>query len=97
MPDCISSAMKRQISECLFSQGAREVFLFGSHFNGTAAESSDIDIGVKGLPPDRILKSVSMLERIAERDVDLVDFDYSTDFFEHLCRTKKITCIGRRS
>ena len=37
-------------------------FFFGSHVTGRVAEHSDIDIGVKGLPPYRFLSVYARLD-----------------------------------
>jgi predicted nucleotidyltransferase len=63
------------IGALLAARGARRAWLFGSLAWGRGYEpSSDIDIAVEGIPPDRILRVGCDLEaRCRDFEVDLVD------------------------
>jgi len=70
----------------LTSEGAREVYIFGSMASGTARESSDVDLAVTGLPPDRFFSTMARLANLFDRSVDLVDLDDTSPFTEYLKR-----------
>ncbi len=48
---------------------------FGSSARGTASRSSDLDIGVEGVPPSRLPALAVSLSRLAGRDVDLIQLE----------------------
>jgi predicted nucleotidyltransferase len=73
--------------------GCAEVYLFGSLVTGNIHESSDIDLGIKGLPPEEFFKTYSKLYLNLSHKVDLVDFDDKQDFhalLERFAEVKKI-------
>jgi predicted nucleotidyltransferase len=84
----------RKASNLLKSEGCKAVYLFGSMITGKIHESSDIDIGIKGLPPENFFKVYSKLYRNLENEVDLVDFDEENQFFSILEKHGEIIEIG---
>ena len=58
----LNEKMASAISDVLSKMGCTESYIFGSHVTGGADESSDIDIGIKGLPPQNFFATHSMLE-----------------------------------
>ena len=74
--------------------GCSEIFLFGSQAKGCANLDSDVDFGVKGLPPRLFFRTHSDLEEILKMPVDLVDFDFQRDFYELLNRIGELKKIG---
>lgn len=74
--------------------GCTSVYLFGSQARGTASESSDIDLGVRGLPPSSFFRTHLRLENELGMKVDLVDFDYQRGFFELLQSVGELRQIG---
>ncbi len=68
----------------LKSEGCRAVYLFGSLVTGTYHENSDIDIGIKGLQPEKFLRVYSKLDDKLSNEVDLVDFDVNNKFYNLL-------------
>lgn len=92
----ISSELN-DISNFLLESGAQKVYLFGSHLNGKANASSDIDIGVKGLDGKKYFSVWNKVDSLCERTVDLVDFDDSADFFDFLVKTNSIELIGEKN
>ena len=68
----------------LKDEGCKTVFLFGSLVTGKIHANSDIDIGIKGLPPEKFFKVYSKLYMNLDNDFHLVDFDGDTDFFSLL-------------
>ncbi|MBR0031994.1 MAG: nucleotidyltransferase domain-containing protein [Treponema sp.] len=88
---------KNQLStvvNLLKNAGCTEVFLFGSQATGRAHADSDIDLGVKGLPPNLFYRMCWKLEDALDMPVDLVDFDFQTDFYELLQRIGELKKIG---
>ena len=74
----LSQEMTEKISTVLFNMGCTESYIFGSQINGTADDYSDIDIGIKGLAPQNFFATHSMLEDVAGKNIDLIDFDEKT-------------------
>lgn len=81
-------------SKILKDAGSSEVYLFGSQAKGIATENSDVDLGVKGLPPTSFYRMHWELEDALNMKVDLVDFDFQKDFFELLSRIGELKKIG---
>jgi predicted nucleotidyltransferase len=78
----------------LKNEGVKKIYLFGSMVTGKIHAFSDIDIGIKGLPPERFLRVYSYLSDNIGVKFDLVDFDFSTDFFDLLKRLDEVKEIG---
>jgi len=57
----------------LKSEGCESVFLFGSMVTGKIHQNSDIDIGIKGLPPGNFFRVYAQLDNNLSNEVDLVD------------------------
>lgn len=47
-------AWAREVAPALLAAGARRVILFGSVVDAVTTESSDLDLAVEGLPPERL-------------------------------------------
>lgn len=86
--------MTTAISTLLTENGCTESYIFGSHVTGGADEKSDIDIGIKGLPPQKFFAVHSMLEDATGKTVDLIDFDEKPKFFELLNGLGELKKIG---
>jgi predicted nucleotidyltransferase len=85
----MSDALREQIAkaaEALKRASAREVYLFGSTAAGQPREDSDIDMAVRGLPPERFLEAMGTAGRILRRPADLVDLDEANPFTEYLTK-----------
>ena len=80
--------------EILKNKGCKNVYLFGSLVTGKAHEGSDIDIGIKGLPPEIYLKAYSGLSDTLNNEFDLVDFDFNHDLFSLLEKLNEVVEIG---
>jgi len=59
----------------LKNEGCQSVYLFGSLVTGKIHQNSDIDIGIKGLPPEKFIRVYAKLDNNLTNAVDLVDFD----------------------
>ncbi|HVG11226.1 MAG TPA: nucleotidyltransferase domain-containing protein [Thermoanaerobaculia bacterium] len=68
----------------LKSEGAREVYVFGSVATGTSRKGSDVDLAVSGLPPASFYPALARLGDLFDRPVDLVDLDRADPFTTHL-------------
>ena len=90
----LTSEMTTKILNVLFSFGCSETYIFGSYVNGNADEYSDIDIGIRGLPPQKFFAAHSMLEDATGKTVDLVDFDEKPQFFALLQNLGELKKIG---
>jgi len=90
----LTKQMTAKITKLLLEMGCVEIYLFGSQLNGTADEYSDIDIGIKGLPPQKFFATHSMLEDATGKTVDLIDFDEKPQFFALLQNLGELRKIG---
>ena len=90
----LSKTMTDTISNILHREGCTESYLFGSHVTGTTDEFSDIDIGIKGLLPQKFFAVHAMLEDATGKSVDLIDFDEKPAFFALLQQIGEIKKIG---
>ena len=70
----------------LKNEGCKSVYLFGSMVTGKIHNNSDIDIGIKGLPPEKFFKVYSKLYMNLDNEIHLADFDYDKQFFSLLER-----------
>ena len=78
----------------LKSEGCKTVYLFGSLITGDIHDNSDIDIGIKGLPPEKFFRVYSKLYMNLSNDFHLVDFDYENDFFSLLDKLGEVAEVG---
>ena len=78
----------------LKQEGCESIYLFGSLVTGNIHENSDIDIGIKGLPKGKFFKTLGRVSSSTENEVDIVNFDFSKDFFSLLTRIGEVIKIG---
>jgi predicted nucleotidyltransferase len=78
----------------LKDEGCSAIYLFGSIVTGKTHDDSDIDIGVKGLPPKKFIRTYSTLNDKLSNKIDLVDFDINNSFFELLNSLGEVEKIG---
>jgi predicted nucleotidyltransferase len=78
-------------TEYLKSIGCKEIVLFGSLVDGTADQSSDIDLAVSGISPRTYFKTVAEISSIVGWKVDLVTMDHVSKDFK-----KEIRKHGKR-
>lgn len=90
----MNAKLLSKATDILKNAGCAEVFLFGSQATGRAHDGSDVDLGVKGLPPRLFYRMHWQLEDALNMPVDLVDFDVQKDFFELLQRIGEVKKIG---
>jgi predicted nucleotidyltransferase len=78
----------------LKNEGCQSVYLFGSLVTGKIHQNSDIDIGIKGLPPEKFIRVYAKLDNDLSNIVDLVDFDENDKFYNLLDSLGEIVEIG---
>jgi predicted nucleotidyltransferase len=81
-------------SNLLKNEGCQSVYLFGSMVTGKIHKNSDIDIGIKGLPPEKFFRVYAQLDNNLYNDVDLVDFDENSKFYNLLNSLGEVVEIG---
>ena len=69
---------------CLKEEGCTAIFIFGSLVTGKYNDSSDIDLGIKGLSPRKYIRTYSKLNNIMKNKFDLIDFDENSDLYNLL-------------
>jgi predicted nucleotidyltransferase len=85
IPDIFHNDINKA-AEILKAAGCIECYIFGSISDGRSDDQSDIDIAVRGLPPERFFYVYGQLARHVVRQVDLVDLDEDTRFSRKLQR-----------
>jgi predicted nucleotidyltransferase len=78
----------------LKKEGCQSIYLFGSLVTGKIHQNSDIDIGIKGLPPEKFIRVYAKLDNNVSNTVDLVDFDENDKFYNLLNSLGEIVKIG---
>jgi len=78
----------------LKNEGCQSIYLFGSLVTGKVHQNSDIDIGIKGLPPEKFIRVYAKLGNNVSNTVDLVDFDENDKFYNLLNSLGEIVEIG---
>jgi len=72
--------------EILKQAGCREIYIFGSLVDGTVTAKSDIDLAVKGIPPEFYFKVLARLIMQLEHPVDLIDLEEDNRFSKMIWR-----------
>ena len=78
----------------LKNEGCQSIYLFGSMVTGKIHENSDIDIGIKGLPPEKFFRVYAELDNNVTNEIDLVDFDENYKFYNLLTSLGEVVKIG---
>ena len=81
-------------TSCLKEEGCTAIFLFGSLLTGEYTNSSDIDLGIMGLPPRKYIRTYSKLNNIIKSRFDLIDFDENKNLYNLLYSIGEIVRIG---
>jgi len=71
-------------AKILREAGACEVYVFGSAAHGKARPDSDLDLAVRGLPPEVFFKTMGRVAFAVSRRFDLIDLDERNPFTEYL-------------
>ena len=75
-------------------EGCREVYVFGSVAVGDTGPRSDLDIAVRGCPPERFYRLLGRLMDELLHTVDLVDLDVETRVAEFLEEEGQLIHVG---
>ena len=75
-------------------EGCREVYVFGSVATGKHGPRSDLDIGVRGCPPERFYRLLGRLLEELTHGVDLVDLYSETRVAEFLEQEGQLLHVG---
>ena len=81
-------------AKLLKKEGCQSIYLFGSLITGKTHDSSDIDIGIKGLPKGKFFEACSKVYFALDHEIDIVDFDRNDDFYVLLKRLGEVVEIG---
>lgn len=81
-------------AETLKRYGAQEVYVFGSIATSSVREGSDIDMAVKGLPPDVFFKAMAQAHSILGRPLDLIDLDEPNPLTRYLKEEGELVRVG---
>lgn len=80
IPEPFQNDLNRAV-KILKEAGCREIYIFGSVANGKAKADSDIDLAIRGCPPDvSFFGILGELLCALEHSVDLVDLDWGHGF-----------------
>jgi len=81
-------------TKLLKNEGCQSIYLFGSLVTGKIHQNSDIDIGIKGLPPGKFFNVYAKLDNSLSNVVDLIDFDANSKFYDLLLSLGEVVEIG---
>jgi len=84
----------KKATNLLKNEGCKSVFLFGSMVTGKIHDESDIDIGIKGLSPQKFFSVYAYLDKEVKNKIDLVDFDINKEFYSLLNSIGEVVKIG---
>ena len=86
----------RRAAQALRTEGAREVYLFGSATTGRLREDSDIDFAVSGLPPEKYFQAISAAQNAlgSKHELDLIDLDENNPFTRYLKEEREIQRVA---
>lgn len=94
IPDEFRADVERAI-DILLSEGAGEVYVFGSVGEPESRRSpSDLELAVSGLPPERFFHVYGVLLGELEHDFDLVDLDQDSRFVRAIREWGPIERVG---
>jgi predicted nucleotidyltransferase len=74
----------QKVAAILLRLGATEVYVFGSHARGDALPGSDLDLAVRGMPPEHFFRAVGEACSMLSIPVDLVDLDESSPALDYI-------------
>jgi len=93
----VDEAVRRDLAlatKILKEGGASEVYVFGSALADEMRPGSDLDLAVRGIPPERYFRVGGQVMLAVSRPVDIIDLDSPTPFTEFLIRKGKLRRVG---
>lgn len=84
----------RELADILRRQGATEVYLFGSRARGDHRPDSDIDLAMRGIPPERYYSTIGRLMDVSPIAVDVIDLDDKGHVMDLIRRTGDFIRVG---
>lgn len=93
IPDEYRADVARAVEICK-AEGCRDVFIFGSVAAGRHRPQSDLDIGVRGCPPERFYRLLGRLMDEVSHPVNLVDLDIEIRVAEFLEQEDQLVHVG---
>jgi len=93
IPEAFRPDIERAV-EILKEGGCSEVFLFGSLAEGCSWEGADIDLAVRGRPPQNFFRALGQLLTELKHSVDLVDLDENSPFSRFLEKEGTLIRVG---
>lgn len=80
--------------EILRKAGSKEIYIFGSLATGEMKEDSELDLAVRGCPPNIFFKTLGKLLRKLKHSVNLVDLDSKDPFVNFLKRRGELKRVA---
>ena len=93
IPNEFRADVARAVEICK-AVGCRDVFIFGSVATGRYRPRSDLDIAVRGCPPERFYHLLGRLMDELTHAVDLVDLDTEIRVAEFLKQEGQLVHVG---
>lgn len=93
LPDDYREDIERAV-QILKEGGCREVHVFGSVAEGRTRVRSDLDLAVRGCPPERFFELLGRLLMELDHSVDLVDLDSGSRLTDFLQRHRLLIHVG---
>ena len=79
----VQAEIKKAV-DILRQHGASEVYLFGSHARGEAGPESDLDLAIRGMPPEHFFRAVGEVCAMLSISADVIDLDESGPALDYL-------------
>ena len=97
LPEKLPAEYRNDVSKAVEiskAEGCREVYVFGSVALGVPGPRSDLDIAVRGCPPERFYRLLGRLLEELSHSVDLIDLDVETGVAEFLEQEGQLLHVG---
>lgn len=93
LPELYRSDVQHAV-DLLKAAGCSQVFLFGSTAVGGMRTGSDLDLAIRGCPPESFFHLLGNLLMELDHPVDLIDLDSKDPFVEYLLMKGELVEIG---
>ncbi|MBT3497508.1 MAG: nucleotidyltransferase domain-containing protein [Gemmatimonadales bacterium] len=97
IPSAIPAAYHRDVTRAVAickEEGCRAIYVFGSVVAGSPGIRSDLDLAVRGCPPERYYGLLGRLMEEVGVPVDLIDLDSDTRIADYLEREGQLIHVG---